>query len=49
MVMLLTNSESLDMDADSVDGPVRQSNLNWLPFKYKVPETTRVTMQRYRF
>jgi hypothetical protein len=49
MIMLLTNTQSLDMDVDSVDSPVMSSTLHWLPFKYRVPETTRVTLQRYRY
>lgn len=37
------------MDQDKVSEPDLRSYLHWIPMQYLLPETTRVTLQRYRY
>lgn len=49
LIMLLTNSESVNFDQDKISVPERRSYLHWFPLQYLLPETTRVTIQRSRY
>lgn len=49
MIMLLTNSQHVDFSLPDTTEPIQQSYLHWIPFLYGLPETTRVSMQRYKY
>lgn len=47
--MFLTNSEHINFGQEVIKESTKTSYLHWLPFQYLLPETTRITMQRYHY
>lgn len=48
-LMMLTNTQGIDLSKTLVEEPTREALLSWYPLDMLKPEVTKITYQRFRY